>query len=74
MTPRGRIARILGAATRDEVRLVRLRAAGSLAEYPCENLEPGERQAVQRALAELEGSYEVFHEVYANLRAAPLRC
>jgi tetratricopeptide (TPR) repeat protein len=49
---------VLAAATRDEVRLVRLRAAGALAEYPLGSLEPGERHAVEKALAELEGAYK----------------
>ena len=48
----------LTAAVRDQVRLVRLRAAGSLAPYPFENLGDPERTAVQAALTELETSFK----------------
>ncbi|MBI5394774.1 MAG: tetratricopeptide repeat protein [Verrucomicrobia bacterium] len=44
----------LVAATRDDTRLVRIRAASSLASYPADYLEPADRESVKRAAAEFE--------------------
>ena len=43
-------------AVRDEIRLVRIRAAQALAGYPVERLVPDDRAALARATAELEQS------------------
>jgi tetratricopeptide (TPR) repeat protein len=43
-------------ATRDDIRLVRIRAAQALAAYPAARLTPEDRAAVTRATAELEQS------------------
>lgn len=43
-------------ATRDEYRLVRVRAAGSLAGYPLEYLSGNDRASVRKAAVELENS------------------
>jgi tetratricopeptide (TPR) repeat protein len=42
----------LVAATRDDTRLVRIRAASSLASYPADYLEPADRESVKRAADE----------------------
>jgi len=42
----------LVAATRDDTRLVRIRAAASLAGYPVDGLEPADRESVRRAADE----------------------
>jgi tetratricopeptide (TPR) repeat protein len=48
----------LVAATRDDYRLVRVRAAAALAGVPGEHLSPADRPAVTAAVAELEGALE----------------
>ena len=45
------------ALTRDESRLVRVRAAGTLAQYPLDQLSEKDRQGLEAALAELEASF-----------------
>ena len=53
-------------ATRDEYRLVRIRAAASLAGYPRERLEPQARHNLDRATAEFEESLRVRPDDYAS--------
>jgi tetratricopeptide (TPR) repeat protein len=46
------------AATRDDYRLVRIRAAGALAGYTLNQLAPKDRQGLEAALGELQASYQ----------------
>jgi tetratricopeptide (TPR) repeat protein len=56
----------LVAATRDEYRLVRLRASGTLAGYPSDSLAPAERQAVEEGRRELIASFLVRPDNWAG--------
>ena len=56
----------LSKATRDEYRLVRIRAAATLAGYPRERLETQARRDLDRAVAEFEDSMRVRPDDYAS--------
>ncbi|MFA5190983.1 MAG: tetratricopeptide repeat protein [Verrucomicrobiia bacterium] len=47
----------LAAATRDDHRLVRVRAAAALAGYSLDYLEPADRESVKKAITEFEASH-----------------
>ncbi len=63
----GTVARdALSAATRDNSRLVRLRAAGALAGYPPDSLSALDRASLGAAVAELETSYRSRQDDWSN--------
>jgi len=63
LTP-GSVAALL-AATRDRYRLVRVRAAGTLAPVPSGNLETNDQKALDAALIELEASFKSRPDAYS---------